>query len=103
MKTVVRVSVFLTVLIQLSRAVTVKEGDFEFSLESVKALGALMTSDEVSAEQDLEAVCSHPDLPRDFKPLCLRYDPGAALARLADVASHPDDCEICVSVACYGC
>ncbi|XP_051282071.1 guanylate cyclase activator 2B-like [Dicentrarchus labrax] len=109
MKTAVCLSVFLMVLFQLSRAVTVMEGDLEFSLESVKALGALITRDVASAKQELQlvevkaaAVCSHPALPKDFKALCLRKDAGASLARLALVASHYDACEICESVACTG-
>ncbi|KAG8002386.1 Guanylin [Nibea albiflora] len=110
MKTTVCVSVFLIGLFQLSTAVTVTEGDFQFSLESVKALGALMTGDDSSAEQALRlleakgaALCSHPALPEDFKPLCLRKDAGASLARLVLVAARSDACELCESVACTGC
>ncbi|XP_070765757.1 guanylin-like [Enoplosus armatus] len=110
MKTTTCVSAVLIVLFQLSRAVTVTEGDLRFSLDSVKALGALMTADDASAEQEFQlveakaaAVCSHPALPKDFKPLCLRTDAGAALARLALVAANSDACEICESVACIGC
>ncbi|CAJ1055194.1 guanylin-like [Xyrichtys novacula] len=110
MKTLVCLSIFLTVFLQLSSTVTVTEGDFQFSLESVKALGALMNGVGSSADQKLQAmvvkaaaVCSHPDLPEDFKPLCLRKDAGESLARLADVASNADVCEICQYVACTGC
>ncbi|AWP09188.1 Guanylin [Scophthalmus maximus] len=110
MRTTICVSVFLTVLCQLTSAVTVMEGDFDFSLESVRALGALMTGDDASAEHELRlleakaaAMCSHPALPKDFKPLCLRKDAGASLARQVLVASHSDACEICESVACTGC
>ncbi|XP_060913594.1 guanylin-like [Labrus mixtus] len=110
MKTLVCVSVFVTVLFQTSCTVTVTEGDFHFSLEAVKALGALMSAEEDSSKQEVKqvevetaAVCSHPDLPEDFKPLCLREDAGAALARLAAIASDVDPCEICESVACTGC
>ncbi|TMS15802.1 Guanylin [Larimichthys crocea] len=104
------VCVFLIGLFQLSTAVTVTEGDFQFSLESVKALGALMTGDDSSAEQALRlmeaktaALCSHPALPEDFKPLCLRKDAGASLARLVFVATRYDSCEICEYAACTGC
>ncbi|TKS76883.1 putative beta-lactamase-like 1 [Collichthys lucidus] len=97
-------------LFQLSTAVTVTEGDFQFSLESVKALGALMTGDDSSAEQALRlieaktaALCSHPALPEDFKPLCLRKDAGASLARLVFMATRYDSCEICEYPACTGC
>lgn len=48
-----------------------------------------MTADDALVEQELRlveakaaAVCSHPALPEDFKPLCLREDAAAALARL---------------------
>ncbi|XP_075933427.1 guanylin-like [Anarhichas minor] len=98
------------VLCKSSSAVTVTEGDLHFSLESVKALGALIAGDDSAAEKELQlveakaaAVCSHPALPQDFRPLCLRTNAGASLARLALVASHSDACEICESVACTGC
>ncbi|KAM6982474.1 guanylin-like [Tautogolabrus adspersus] len=110
MKTLVCVSVVFTVLFQMSCTVTVTEGDFHFSLEAVKALGSLMTAEEDSSKQEVKlvevktaAVCSHPDLPEDFKPLCLREDAGASLNRLAAVATNSDACEICESVACTGC
>ncbi|KAG7519866.1 beta-lactamase-like 1 [Solea senegalensis] len=110
MRTVVCLSLFFIVCWQLSTAVTVKEGDFHFSLESVKALGALVTADDASVKHELQlleakaaAVCSHPDLPEDFKPLCLRKDAGASLVRLVLLAAHSDDCEICKFVACTGC
>ncbi|KAM9350305.1 guanylin-like [Symphorus nematophorus] len=108
MKSTVCVAVLLVVLFQLSAAVTVTEGDFQFSLESVKALGALMSGD--AAEQVLQqveakaaTVCSNPALPAEFKPLCLRRDAGVSLARLAMVAARSNACEICESVACTGC
>uniref|UniRef100_UPI0037E884FF guanylin-like n=1 Tax=Semicossyphus pulcher TaxID=241346 RepID=UPI0037E884FF len=110
MKTIICVSACLAVLFQLSSAVTVTEGDLQFSLESVKALGALMKGDDASAERELRlveskaaAVCSHPHLPEDIKPLCLRDDAAASLARLAVIASNADACEICKFVACTGC
>nr|ACQ58787.1 Guanylin precursor [Anoplopoma fimbria] len=110
MKTTICVSVLLMVLCQSLSAVAVTEGDFHFSLESVKALGALMAGEDAPVEQELQlveakaaAVCSHPALPQDFRPVCLRTDAGASLARLALVASEPDACEICESVACAGC
>ncbi|KAI3357335.1 hypothetical protein L3Q82_015480, partial [Scortum barcoo] len=87
-----------------------QDGDFQFSLDSVKALGALMGVDDALFEQEVRlveanaaAVCSHPALPEDFKPLCLRRDSGAVLARLALVAVHSDVCDICASAACTGC
>lgn len=51
-----------------------------------------MTGDDASAEHELRlleakaaAMCSHPALPKDFKPLCLRKDAGASLARLGKI------------------
>ncbi|XP_078026502.1 uncharacterized protein LOC144464186 [Epinephelus lanceolatus] len=90
MKTTICVFVLLIVLFWASSTVT--EGDFHYSLELVKALGALMTGDDASAKQELQlvdakaaAVCSHPALPADFKLLCLRKDAGASLARLGNI------------------
>ncbi|KAF7654996.1 hypothetical protein LDENG_00062260 [Lucifuga dentata] len=110
MKTTIFLWGFLLALCQLSRAVTVTEGEFSFSLEAVKDLAVLMNGGDALAEtflQQLEAraadVCSNPALPDDFRPLCLRKDAGASLARLAFVASDSDACEICESVACTGC
>lgn len=66
-----------------------QEGDFQFPLESVKALRTLFTEDEASAEpslQELEskaaALCSHPELPAEFRSVCVRSDAGASMARL---------------------
>ncbi|XP_016891135.1 guanylin-like isoform X2 [Cynoglossus semilaevis] len=112
MRTITCVSLFLLVFRHLSCTVIVKEGDFQFSLDSVKALGHLLKGEhhEASTKQELHlledkavALCSHPALPGEFKPLCLRKDGGASLARLILISNHPDDCEICVTVACTGC
>ncbi|XP_071783452.1 guanylin-like [Centroberyx gerrardi] len=110
MKTTICISLLLVALCQLSSAVTVTEGDYKFSLQSVKKLGALMNGNEASAEQNLHlveakamAVCANPSLPKEFEPLCQDKDAGASLTRLAFVAAHSDACEICESVACTGC
>ncbi|KAM9855163.1 guanylin-like [Aulostomus maculatus] len=110
MKTSISVSVILAVVCQLSGAVVVREGEYHFSLESVKELAALMNGGDEAVEKELHlfeakaaAVCSHPELPDNFKPLCQGQDAGAALSRLVMVATHSDACEICESVACTGC
>lgn len=67
-----------------------QEGDSQFPLESVKALGVLMNRDDPSAEQEplkAAAVCSNPDLPKDFKPLCVREDAAESLTRLGKTSS----------------
>ncbi|XP_068589417.1 guanylin-like [Cebidichthys violaceus] len=96
MKTTICVLVLLIVLCKSSSAVTVT--------------GALITGDDAAAEKELQlveakaaAVCSHPALSQDFRPLCLTTNARASLARLALVASHSYACEICESVACTGC
>ncbi|KAM4609745.1 guanylin-like [Polymixia lowei] len=107
MKATMFISLLLAALCQLSCAVTVTEGEYKFSLESVKELGVLMNGDDVSANHNLQtraaAACANPSLPKDFQPLCQGKDAGVSLARLALVAAYSDACEICESVACTGC
>uniref|UniRef100_W5M6R4 Guanylate cyclase activator 2B n=1 Tax=Lepisosteus oculatus TaxID=7918 RepID=W5M6R4_LEPOC len=82
-----------------------QEGNFTFSLESVKTLKSLMDS---SAGRSLRlaktssvAVCDNPALPMEFQPLCHQPGAGMAFFRLASV-DH-DICEICAFAACTGC
>uniref|UniRef100_A0A3B4E8M9 Guanylate cyclase activator 2B n=1 Tax=Pygocentrus nattereri TaxID=42514 RepID=A0A3B4E8M9_PYGNA len=79
-----------------SEAVIVREGQFSFSLDSVKKLWALMAED-IPANQynrlainKVTAVCESPVIPKEFEPLSL-------LAKRSGV------CEICAYAACTGC
>nr|XP_006642081.2 PREDICTED: guanylin-like [Lepisosteus oculatus] len=105
MKSVSAVVLCFVVFSVLSDAVWVKEGNFTFSLESVKTLKSLMDS---SAGRSLRlaktssvAVCDNPALPMEFQPLCHQPGAGMAFFRLASV-DH-DICEICAFAACTGC
>merc|ERR1712168_455017 len=99
---IITLSLLLVASCQVSSAVTVTEGEYTFSLESVKELGALMKSKAV--KQNLARdVRANPALPKDFIPICQNKDAGLSLTRLAFVAVNADSCEICEFVACTGC
>ncbi|XP_062312397.1 guanylin family protein [Osmerus eperlanus] len=94
-------------LTSLSEAVVVKEGDFVFSLESVKKLQDLAESSRLSDRENprllstsLAAVCTNPDLPMEFLPLCMQRGASDSLFRLAFMPM--DVCEICAFAACTG-
>ncbi|KAG7276507.1 hypothetical protein CRUP_021287 [Coryphaenoides rupestris] len=105
----------LHVALCLQHQVTVLEGDYTFSLEDVKVLwhvlGELKSGEATGnagrssrlSQSHTPAVCSHPALPDTFRPLC--QDPNAeqAFANLENLATRSDSCEICESVACFGC
>merc|ERR1719228_1873290 len=108
MKAAVTLSLLLFALYRVSSAVTVTDGEYKFSLDSVKELGALMKVKAVrmtlrSMKETVLDICANPALPRDFIPLCQTRDAALSLTRLASVAIHADSCEICEFVACTGC
>ncbi|XP_016345373.1 guanylin-like [Sinocyclocheilus anshuiensis] len=105
MKTVLSVAFLLVALCLVSEAVQVQEGDFSFSLDSVKVLQQLIdqprTQNPRLAKTSYFSVCSNPTLPQEFKPLCMQRGATMSFSRLASVAV--DVCEICAFAACTGC
>ncbi|KAL0978494.1 hypothetical protein UPYG_G00171220 [Umbra pygmaea] len=91
-----------------STRVKVQEGNFVFSLTSVKMLQELTESSGINEEQNLRlfstsfsSVCANPSLPQEFLPLCMQRGASLSLSRLAAVPM--DICEICAFAACTGC
>ncbi|XP_036390367.1 guanylate cyclase activator 2B-like [Megalops cyprinoides] len=109
MKTALTAALLLLAACLLSEAVQVKEGDFTFSLESVMKLGDLMdrnTPEKQSprlADTSSTAVCGNPALPQEFVPVCQSKGAVLSFSRLAYIALHHDECEICMNAACTGC
>ncbi|MBB6682317.1 hypothetical protein H4O20_12765, partial [Aequorivita sp. 609] len=107
MKTVLCVAFLVVALCLVCEAVQVQEGDFSFSLDSVKVLQQLtdqqkpQTQNPRLAKTSYFSVCSNPTLPQEFVPLCMQKGATMSLARLASV--NVDICEICAFAACTGC
>ncbi|XP_030633745.1 guanylin [Chanos chanos] len=107
MKTMLSVALLCVTLCLVTEAVHVKEGEFFFTLQSVKALQELsessMTKDQNPrlAKTSMASMCSNPTLPQEFVPLCQQKGASLSLARLAAVPM--DVCEICAYAACAGC
>uniref|UniRef100_A0AAR2LS27 Guanylate cyclase activator 2B n=1 Tax=Pygocentrus nattereri TaxID=42514 RepID=A0AAR2LS27_PYGNA len=87
---------YICMCICICKIVLYVEGQFSFSLDSVKKLWALMAED-IPANQynrlainKVTAVCESPVIPKEFEPLSL-------LAKRSGV------CEICAYAACTGC
>ncbi|KAL4622513.1 guanylin-like [Arapaima gigas] len=99
----------LTTYCLISQAVQVKEGDFTFSLDSVKKLKDLMdvrlmkNANPRLASSSAAALCANPALPEEFKPVCQSKRAAVSFNRLAFVAQNSDVCEICAFAACTGC
>ncbi|XP_036387718.1 guanylin-like [Megalops cyprinoides] len=109
MKTVLSAAALLITLCVVTDAVQVKEGDFTFSLESVKKLKDLMGVDTAVkqsprlAKTSAASVCTSPDLPAEFRPVCETKGAAMSFFRLGFVAARMDLCEICAFAACTGC
>ncbi|NP_001298140.1 guanylin family protein precursor [Danio rerio] len=105
MKTVLSVAFLVVALCLVCDAVEVKEGDFSFTLESVRILQQLAeqpkTQNPRLAKTSYYSVCSNPSLPQEFVPLCMQRGATMSFARLASVPV--DVCEICAFAACTGC
>uniref|UniRef100_A0A3B3SIQ6 Guanylate cyclase activator 2B n=1 Tax=Paramormyrops kingsleyae TaxID=1676925 RepID=A0A3B3SIQ6_9TELE len=88
MNTKLTLAVLLAVFCIVSQAVQVKEEDFTFSLESVKMLkeliDAIVTRNPSPrlADTMTRAVCVHPALPDEFKPLCRSKKASMSIYRL---------------------
>ncbi|NWR78599.1 GUC2A protein, partial [Centropus unirufus] len=84
------------------------DGDWKFSLESVKKLKALMDKNShVNPRMVLSKAsyspCDEEDLPEEFQPVCKKEDAPAIFERLNVVAGEAYLCEICANAACAGC
>ncbi|TRY85450.1 hypothetical protein DNTS_030554 [Danionella cerebrum] len=105
MKTIISVACLIMGLCMISEAVQVKDGDFSFSLESVKILQQLIeqpkTQNPRLAKTSYYSVCANPSLPQEFVPLCMQKGATMSFARIASIPV--DVCEICAFAACTGC
>ncbi|NXG37978.1 GUC2A protein, partial [Dromaius novaehollandiae] len=81
------------------------DGDFKFSLESVKKLKEIMDKDaDVNPRMKvILAPCEEKDLPEEFQPVCERKDAPMIFERLNTAITELDLCEICANAACAGC
>ncbi|XP_007103542.1 guanylin [Physeter macrocephalus] len=92
----------------LAGGVTVKDGEFSFSLESVKKLKNLQQLQEPRRPRNtggslVPILCSSPRFPEELKPLCKEPNAQEILERLEAIAEDPSTCEICAYAACAGC
>ncbi|KAI7794825.1 guanylin family protein [Triplophysa rosa] len=107
MKTILSVTLMVMALclISVSETVQVQEGEFSFSLESVKVLQQMTaqprTQNPRLAKTSYYSVCASPTLPQEMVPLCMQKGATLSFARLASVPV--DVCEICAFAACTGC
>ncbi|XP_006886585.1 PREDICTED: guanylin [Elephantulus edwardii] len=102
----------------LAGGVTVQDGDFSFSLESVKKLKDLQDFQQSwighrrkpavraaggMAGPAVPVLCSHPQFPTELQPVCKKPNAQEILQRLEAIAEDPSMCEICAYAACAGC
>ncbi|XP_006215901.1 guanylin [Vicugna pacos] len=92
----------------LAGGVTVKDGEFAFSLESVKKLKDLQEIQDPRNPRNLgrstiPIACSSPNFPEELKPVCKEPNAQEILQRLETIAQDPSTCEICAYAACAGC
>ncbi|XP_012502155.1 PREDICTED: guanylin [Propithecus coquereli] len=98
----------------LAEGVTVQDGDFSFSLESVKKLKGLREPQEprigkfwmlkpMPGESVVPVLCSIPKFPEELEPLCKEPNAQEVLESLKAIANDPNTCEICAYAACAGC
>ncbi|XP_051957950.1 guanylin family protein [Xyrauchen texanus] len=105
MKIILSIAFLVVAICLVSEAVQVQEGEFSFSLESVKVLQQLTKQPKSQnprlAKTSYYSVCANPTLPQEFVPLCKQKSSTMSFARLASVPV--DVCEICAFAACTGC
>ncbi|XP_009914757.1 guanylin-like [Haliaeetus albicilla] len=94
-------------LVHISQAVYVQDGDLKFSLESVKKLKELMDENthinpRMVVSMANYSPCDEKDLPEEFQSVCKREDASMIFERLS-LAVQDDLCEICANAACAGC
>ncbi|XP_017342641.1 guanylin [Ictalurus punctatus] len=93
----------------ISDAVIVHEGEFSFSLESVKKLWDILANGESTKPTNRLSVfssvkvCENPLLPKEFQPLCQSKNAQVHFSRLALLSRNSDVCELCSFAACTGC
>ncbi|TEA37034.1 hypothetical protein DBR06_SOUSAS210190 [Sousa chinensis] len=92
----------------LAGGVTVKDGEFSFSLESVKKLKDLQQLQEPRRSRNtggslVPILCSSLRFPEELKPLCKEPNAQEILERLEAIYEDPSTCEICAYAACAGC
>nr|XP_012620638.1 guanylin [Microcebus murinus] len=98
----------------LAEGVTVQDGDFSFSLESVKKLKGLREPQEsrigkfwklkpMDGESVVPVLCNNSKFPEELKPVCKEPNAQEILDRLEAIAEDPNTCEICAYAACTGC
>uniref|UniRef100_A0A4X2LNU6 Guanylin n=1 Tax=Vombatus ursinus TaxID=29139 RepID=A0A4X2LNU6_VOMUR len=82
-----------------------QDGEFFYSLESVKKLKDLQQSGMRNRKAQGYGVylCDHPDLPKDLQSICTRSDAAQVFQRLGTIAENSHTCEICAYAACAGC
>ncbi|KAL2090480.1 hypothetical protein ACEWY4_012743 [Coilia grayii] len=105
-------------LLGSSFAVTVSDGGYSFSLESVKVLKRLMELQAREMEAKALAgtrfapyhhpsprlqLCNNPTLPQEMRPLCMEPQSHELFLRFAALITPLDPCEVCSSPACTGC
>ncbi|XP_039223472.1 guanylin [Crotalus tigris] len=96
----------LCLLPALAEGITVQVDDLSFSWESVKALKKILVPAPQNPRfrsREPAPVCLHPQLPREFLPLCAKPKAASVFRALERIASDPETCEICFNVACSGC
>ncbi|XP_009504500.1 guanylin-like [Phalacrocorax carbo] len=95
-------------LVHISQAVYVQDGDLKFSLESVKKLKKLMDENRQINPRMLVSMssyspCDEKELPEEFQCVCKREDASMIFERLNLAVREVDLCEICANAACAGC
>ncbi|XP_044625271.1 guanylin isoform X1 [Equus asinus] len=87
-----------------------QDGEFSFSLESVKKLKDLRELQAPSTRNRREVdgslapiLCRYPKFPEELKPICKERNAREILQRLETIAQDPRMCEICAFAACAGC
>ncbi|NXP05694.1 GUC2A protein, partial [Thinocorus orbignyianus] len=109
MKSILLFTVFAVLLLVHSlQAIYVKDGDFKFSLESVKKLKELMDENRhinprMVVSEASYSPCYEKDLPEELRPVCKREDASQIFERLNIAVRENDLCEICANAACAGC
>ncbi|KAF6108984.1 guanylate cyclase activator 2A [Phyllostomus discolor] len=89
----------------LAGGVTVQDGKFSFSLESVKKLRDLGDLQKLTRRSSavVPNPCNYPNFPKELKPLCKERNAREILQRLEAIAEDSSSCEICAYAACTGC